>query len=44
MNYSKEQYKEALQWYTEMVEAGAFNSRKDYLENVGTEPVSLIKC
>ncbi|EOH85980.1 hypothetical protein UAS_01671 [Enterococcus asini ATCC 700915] len=41
MNYSKEQYKEALQWYTEMVEAGAFNSRKDYLENVGTEPVSL---
>lgn len=41
MNYTKEEYKEALKWYMEMVEAGAFNSRKDYLENVGTEPVAL---
>ncbi len=41
MNYSKEDYKAALKWYMEMVDAGAFNSRKDYLENVGTEPVSL---
>ncbi|MFY1067209.1 ABC transporter substrate-binding protein [Enterococcus sp. AD013-P3] len=41
MNYNKEDYKAALKWYMEMVDAGAFNSRKDYLENVGTEPVSL---
>ncbi|MGM0123368.1 oligogalacturonide transport system substrate-binding protein [Enterococcus sp. AZ194] len=41
MNYTKEEYKEALKWYMEMVEAGAFNTRQDYLENVGTEPVSL---
>ncbi|WP_161979305.1 ABC transporter substrate-binding protein [Streptococcus sp. S784/96/1] len=41
MNYTKKDYKEALAWYMEMIEAKAFNSRKDYLENVGNEPVSL---
>lgn len=41
MNYTQDQYKEALEWYMEMIDARAFCSRKDYLENVGTEPVSL---
>lgn len=41
MNYSKADYKEAIAWYMDMVKAGAFNSRKDYLENVGSEPASL---
>lgn len=41
MNYTKEEYKKALEWYMEMVDAGAFNTRKDYLENVGNDPKSL---
>jgi oligogalacturonide transport system substrate-binding protein len=30
-----------MTWYKEMADARVFVSRKDYLENVGTEPVSL---
>lgn len=41
MNYTEDDYKKALEWYMDMVDSGAFNSRKDYLENVGNEPVSL---
>ncbi|MHC5228661.1 ABC transporter substrate-binding protein [Enterococcus sp. LJL99] len=41
MNWSEQDYLEAMTWYKEMADARVFVSRKDYLENVGTEPVSL---
>lgn len=41
MNYTEQDYLDAMTWYTEMTEANVFVSRKDYLENVGTEPVSV---
>jgi len=41
MNYTEEDYLAAMTWYMEMAEAGVFVSRKDYLENVGSEPVSV---
>lgn len=41
MNYSEKDYLEAMTWYKNMVDARVFCSRQDYLENVGTEPVSL---
>ncbi|GAB2021498.1 ABC transporter substrate-binding protein [Pseudolactococcus yaeyamensis] len=41
MNWTEKDYLEAMTWYKEMADARVFVSRKDYLENVGTEPVSL---
>ncbi|SKA10189.1 oligogalacturonide transport system substrate-binding protein [Pilibacter termitis] len=41
MNWSEKDYLEAMTWYKEMADARVFVSRKSYLENVGTEPVSL---
>lgn len=41
MNWSEQDYLEVMTWYKEMADARVFVSRKDYLENVGTEPVSL---
>ena len=41
MNWTEQDYLEAMTWYKEMADARVFVSRKDYLENVGTEPVSL---
>lgn len=41
MNYTEQDYLDAMTWYKEMADARVFVSRKDYLENVGTEPVSL---
>jgi oligogalacturonide transport system substrate-binding protein len=41
MNWTEQDYLEAMTWYKEMADAGVFVSRQDYLENVGSEPVSL---
>lgn len=41
MNYTETDYKAALKWYKDLADAGVWCTRKDYLENVGTEPVSL---
>lgn len=41
MNYTVEDYKEALEWYKDLADAHVFCSRKDYIENVGTDPVSI---
>ncbi len=41
MNYTVNDYKEALAWYKNLVDAHVFCSRKDYIENVGTNPVSI---
>ncbi len=40
MNWTEQDYLEAMTWYKEMADAGVFVSRQDYLENVGSEPVS----
>ncbi|MDR0886376.1 MAG: ABC transporter substrate-binding protein [Clostridiales Family XIII bacterium] len=41
LNYSEADYLEAMTWYKDLVDAKVFCSRQDYLENVGTEPVSI---
>lgn len=41
LNWSEQDYLDGMTWYKEMADAHVFVSRKDYLENVGTEPVSL---
>ncbi|WP_124064792.1 ABC transporter substrate-binding protein [Clostridium sp. E02] len=41
MNYTKDDYKDALVWYKDLADAHVFCSRKDYIENVGTEPISV---
>lgn len=41
MNYTVEDYQEALEWFKDLADAHVFCSRKDYIENVGTEPVSI---
>jgi len=41
MNYTEEDYKNAMIWFKDLADAGVWCSRKDYLENVGTEPVSV---
>jgi len=41
MNYTQEDYKDALMWYKDLADANVFCSRKDYIENVGNEPVSI---
>ncbi|MGO2385383.1 MAG: ABC transporter substrate-binding protein, partial [Pseudolactococcus laudensis] len=41
LNWSEQDYLDGMTWYKEMTDAHVFVSRKDYLENVGTEPVSL---
>lgn len=41
LNYTEDDYKNAMLWYKELADAGVWCSRKDYLENVGTEPVSV---
>ena len=41
MNWTEQDYLEAMTWYKEKADAGVFVSRQDYLENVGSEPVSL---
>ena len=41
MNYTVDDYKEALLWYKDLADAHVFCSRKDYIENVGNEPVSI---
>ena len=41
MNYTVDDYKEALLWYKDLADAHVFCARKDYIENVGNEPVSI---
>ena len=41
MNYTVEDYKEALVWFKDLADAHVFCSKKDYIENVGTDPVSI---
>lgn len=41
MNYTAEDYKEAMLWYKDLADAHVFCSRKDYIENVGDKPVSI---
>ncbi|MBF6978546.1 carbohydrate ABC transporter substrate-binding protein [Aerococcaceae bacterium zg-BR22] len=41
LNYTEEDYKEAMAWYKDLVDSGVFVSRQSYLDNVGTEPVSV---
>ncbi|RKD30143.1 ABC transporter substrate-binding protein [Lacrimispora algidixylanolytica] len=41
MNYTLDDYKEALAWYKDLSDAHVFCSRKDYIENVGNDPVSI---
>ena len=41
MNYTVDDYREALSWYKNLVDAHVFCSRKDYIENVGSNPVSI---
>lgn len=41
LNWSEQDYLDGMTWYKKMADARVFVSRKDYLENVGTEPVSL---
>lgn len=41
MNYTVDDYKEALLWYKDLADAHVFCSRKDYIENVGNDPVSV---
>lgn len=41
MNYTLEDYKDALVWYKDLADAHVFCTRKDYIENVGTEPISI---
>jgi oligogalacturonide transport system substrate-binding protein len=41
MNYTVEDYKEAMLWFKDLVDAHVFCSKKDYIENVGTDPVSI---
>ena len=41
MNYTVDDYKEAILWYKDLADAHVFCSRKDYIENVGNEPVSI---
>ncbi len=41
MNYTADDYKEAMTWYKELADLHVFCSRQDYLENVGNDPVSI---
>lgn len=41
MNYTEEDYHDAMTWYLDLVDAGVFASRQSYLENVGSDPESL---
>ncbi|MDR1765053.1 MAG: extracellular solute-binding protein [Lachnospiraceae bacterium] len=41
MNYTVADYQDALTWYKDLADAHVFCSRKDYIENVGSEPVSI---
>lgn len=41
MNYTEEDYQNAMIWFKDLADAGVWCTRKDYLENVGTEPVSV---
>lgn len=41
MNYTEEDYLDAMKWYLDLVDAGVFASRQSYLENVGSEPESI---
>lgn len=41
MNYTVEDYKDAMTWYKELADLHVFCSRQDYLENVGNDPVSI---
>lgn len=41
MNYTVDDYKEAMTWYKELADLHVFCSRQDYLENVGNDPVSI---
>lgn len=41
MNYTVDDYKEAMLWFKDLADAHVFCSRKDYIENVGNDPVSI---
>lgn len=41
MNYTEEDYLDAMTWYLDLVDAGVFASRQSYLENVGSDPESI---
>ena len=41
MNYTEADYQAAMSWYKDLADAGVWCTRKDYLDNVGTDPVSV---
>lgn len=41
MNYTANDYRDAMVWFKDLVDAHVFCSRKDYIENVGSDPVSI---
>ncbi len=41
MNYTAGDYEEAMLWFKHLADAHVFCSRKDYIENVGSDPVSI---
>ena len=43
MNYSKEQIKEGLEWYQNLVDKGVVPSKKQMIETVGTAHLSTVK-
>ncbi|SFG20560.1 ABC transporter substrate-binding protein [Oribacterium sp. WCC10] len=41
MNWTAEDYTDAVKWYKDMADKHVFCSREDYVENVGNDPVSV---
>ena len=41
MNWTAEDYQDAVEWYKDMADKHVFCSREDYVENVGNDPVSV---
>ena len=41
MNWTEEDYVDAVKWYKDMADKHVFCSREDYVENVGNDPVSV---
>ncbi len=41
MNYTVDDYKEALLWYKDLRGCPCLLFQKDYIENVGNDPVSI---
>ncbi len=41
MNWTADDYTDAVKWYKDMADKHVFCSREDYVENVGNDPVSV---